>query len=88
MKNTIPLQTTCVNLEKYIGEPKRKKHHFKDATRRISEQQIQKLLKCKDCQEHPVLYIQVATGKKRRQVGICAKDWEGMADTVIGWNGE
>lgn len=77
----------AVSLEKYISEPKRKPR-LKEATRQLTEQQIQKFLKCRDCQNNPALYIRVGKGKKRRDVGVCAADWVRIADTVLGWKGE
>ncbi len=77
------------DLTKYISFPKRRYHKLKEATRQITRQQIAKLQACKECQAHPVLYIRVKLSKRdKRDIGVCAADWERLSDTVIGWSGE
>lgn len=82
-------EKVSIPLEKYIGEPKRRKHYFKDVTRQIIVQQVAKFLACKDCVAKPVVSFPFKVGKSGKQlVGVCGKHWEGLAETVIGWSGE
>lgn len=66
----------------FIGEHKRRQR-IEDATRQITRQQIDKLLQCPRCQSKPIIYLMF----KKEKVGVCADDWERLADTVLGWSG-
>jgi hypothetical protein len=80
-------------IESYIHNSERGRLHIindgADVTRSITAEQIAKFLSCKDCQAKPVIYMQCKPIKGvKRCVGMCSGHWIGLADTVIGWNGE
>jgi hypothetical protein len=61
----------------------RMEHDGADVTRQITSEQIGRFLKCSECIHKPVVVIQF----KKSYVGVCAKDWIKLSDTVIGWEG-
>lgn len=75
-------------IEKYLRNAERghlrMEHDGADVTRQITSEQIAKFLKCSECLQKPVVVIQF----KKSCVGVCAKDWIKLSDTVIGWSGE
>ena len=80
-------------IEKYIRNAERGHlpvtHDGADVTRQITVEQVAKFLACKDCQVEPKVFLQIKTAKGNKQcVGLCGRCWEGLAETVIGWNGE
>lgn len=82
-------------LEKYIAAEDRglqselpMRHSGANVSRPLNAMRLAEYHKCRDCQEHPVLYLQYKTAKgDKRQVSVCAHHWEKLADTVIGWTG-
>lgn len=75
-------------LDKYLRNAERGRlpllHDGRDVTRQITQEQVEKFLKCSQCQTKPVVFL---TWKKGL-VGLCAKDWTGLSDTVIGWHSD
>jgi len=80
-------------IEKYIRNTERgclpMSHDGADVSRPLNAMRLAEYHKCKDCQAQPLLYVQYRTAKgDKRQVGLCGRHWERLADTVIGWSGE
>lgn len=75
-------------IEKYMDNSERgclrMSHDGADVTRQITPGQISKLMKCSDCANKPVIFIY----QKKGAVGVCAKHWVSMSETVIGWTEE
>ena len=75
-------------IEKYIRNAERGHlpvtHDGADVTRQITVEQNAKFLACKDCQVEPKVFLQY----KKQCIGVCDRHWEGLAETVIGWNSE
>jgi hypothetical protein len=77
--------TRMEEIDSYIKNAERGRlpmsHDGANVTRPITEEQIAKFLECVDCTRKPVVFIQL----KKRVVGVCAKHWIGLSDTVVGW---
>lgn len=82
---TIPIQRQQ-EIEKYLKNAERGRlpleHDGADVSRKITQEQIAKFLKCPECLRKPVVFMQV----KKSCVGVCAKHWIALSDTVIGWS--
>ena len=86
MKKKLMRNPLYADIEKYIRNAERGRlpltHDGKDVTRQITQEQVQKFLDCSQCQTNPVVFFPW----KKGTVGLCAKCWSGLADTVIGWH--
>ena len=92
MKKAVLRNPMYADIERYLRNAERGHlpvtHDGPDVTREITAEQVQKLLACKDCQVKlplkPHAFLQI----KKQRIGVCAKHWESLADTVTGWSGE
>lgn len=90
-----------LQIEKYIRNAERgflpMSHDGADVTRQITSEQMSKFLECEVCLSKPVVFVPckkdylaalpklLKAKVKSCQVGICAKHWIDLSDTVIGW---
>ena len=64
-------------------------HVGADISRPLNTMRLAEYRKCKDCLAIPILHISFKTANGgKRQVGLCGRHWEKLADTVIGWSGD
>lgn len=72
-------------IEKYLRNAERGRlrmeHDGADVSRPLTQEQIDKFLKCHQCCSDPKVYICF----KKNQVGVCERHWNSLAEIVIGW---
>ena len=46
----------------------------------LTKRGLQRFLKCKDCKEHPVVFI------TKSQIGVCERHWAWLAESNLIWS--
>jgi hypothetical protein len=79
-------------LEKYISQNREDKlpmfNNGKDISRPLNAMRLAQYRKCPDCLQNPVVTIcfLIKSGVQK-EVGVCRKHWNSLADSNIGWSG-